>query len=110
MVIETRMLLVVSNTRKLRSFAACADPSIAHLIVVSLLLFKLYERSLSVASFVVDRSFYGADDCCHRPISDAFACLKSTSNFRMRLLKADLHGTTLSHAICLQVYDSNRFV
>ena len=26
-------------------------------------------------------------------------------------LKADLHGTTLSHAICLrQVYDTNRFV
>ena len=78
MVIETRMLLIVSSTRKLRSFAACADPSIAHLILVSLLLFKLYERSLSVASFVsvVDRSFYGADDCWHRPISDAFAGFK----------------------------------
>ena len=26
-------------------------------------------------------------------------------------VKADLHGTTLSHAICLrQVYDMNRFV
>ena len=28
-----------------------------------------------------------------------------------RFLKADLHGTTLSHAMCLrQVYDMNRFV
>ena len=53
----------------------CADPSTVRLILVSLLLFKLYEHSLSVASFVVDRSFYGADDCCHQLISDAFSKL-----------------------------------
>ena len=40
------------------------------------------------------------------------ACLIRYENFDViSTLKADLHGTTLSHAICLrQVYDKNRFV